>query len=123
MHDAVAGRRAVSESDDRTAMIGLLIIAAVMVVLTLATVPATRAAGDYGYVALALTAGMLALLATRIAERAPTAHAQADATRGVLAVLRWLTAVPVAFSRRRQRHSCVRIVVNRLWPAVFRGGR
>ena len=75
MHDAVAGGRAVSESNDRTAMIGLSIIAAVMVVLTLATVPATRAGGDYAYVLLALIAGLLALLATRIAERAPTAHA------------------------------------------------
>src|SRR5262245_31348495 len=51
-------------------MAGLVLIAVVMVVLTGATVPATRAGGDYAYVALALVAGTLALAATRLAERA-----------------------------------------------------
>lgn len=54
----------------RGAMTGLVVIAVVMVVLTVATVPATRAGGDYAFVALALVGGVLALAATRLAERA-----------------------------------------------------
>jgi len=56
-------------------MFRLSLAAAASIAVTLATVPATRAAGDYGYVALALIAGLLALAATRIAERAPSAQA------------------------------------------------
>jgi alpha-1,6-mannosyltransferase len=61
---------AVASGADRRAMAGLVLIAVVMVVLTGATVPATRAGGDYAYVMLALVAGALALAATRLAERA-----------------------------------------------------
>jgi len=50
-------------------MAGLVLIAVIMVVLTVATVPATRAGGDYAYVVLALVAGALALAATRLVER------------------------------------------------------
>jgi alpha-1,6-mannosyltransferase len=56
-------------------MVGLSLVAAAMVLLTLATVPATRAGGDYAYVAMAMMGGCLALLATRIAERTSTARA------------------------------------------------
>ena len=74
VHDAVAA--AVSERDeDRAAIFRLSVIAAAIVLLTLATVPATRAGGDYAYVVLAMMAGFLALLATQIAERTSTARA------------------------------------------------
>src|SRR5262245_53231031 len=66
---------AVATGADRAAMAGLVAIAVVMVVLTGATVPATRAGGDYAYVALALVAGGLALAATRLAERRDNAQA------------------------------------------------
>jgi alpha-1,6-mannosyltransferase len=76
VHNLVAIRSAVSARDeDKASIFGLSVIAAAMVLLTLATVPATRAGGDYAYIALAMMAGLLALLATRIAERTSTARA------------------------------------------------
>jgi len=76
VHDAAAGKRAVSQRDeDKAAIFRLSVIAAAMLLLTLATVPTTRAAGDYAYVVLAIMAGFLALFATRVAERTSTAQA------------------------------------------------
>src|SRR5262245_11953136 len=76
VQDAVASWNAVSARNERNiAMFRLSLAAAASIAVTLATVPATRAAGDYGYVALALIAGLLALAATRIAESAPSGQA------------------------------------------------
>jgi len=76
VHDVVASKGAISETDDdRVAIYGLSAVAVALLLLTLATVPATRAGGDYAYVVLAMMAGFLALLATRIAERTASARA------------------------------------------------
>jgi alpha-1,6-mannosyltransferase len=76
VQDVVASEAAVSaRDDDKAAILRLSVIAAVTIALTLATVPATRAGGDYAYIVLAMIAGFLALFATRIAERTSTAQA------------------------------------------------
>jgi len=75
VHDAVASENAVSANGGgNVALLRLSLVAAAIIAVTLATVPATRAGGDYAYVALAMIAGLFALLATRIAERTPTAQ-------------------------------------------------
>jgi len=56
-------------------MIGLGVIGAAIVVLTLTALPATRAGGDYAYVAMATASGCLALAATYVAERTKHDHA------------------------------------------------
>jgi len=76
MHDAFASRSAQAAEDaDRAVMLRLGVVAGALVALTLATLPATRAGGDYANVTLTLMAGLLALAATRIAERTTAAQA------------------------------------------------
>ena len=76
MQDVVASESTVlAEGEHKASVFGLSVIAVAMVALTLVTVPATRAGGDYAYVVLAMMAGLLALLATRIAERTATTRA------------------------------------------------
>lgn len=53
----------------------LWLIAALLVVITATTPMAFRAGGDNVYVILAIAAGLLAMTATPLAERAPRAHA------------------------------------------------
>jgi len=53
----------------------LWLIAALLAAVTVATPFAFRAYGDNGYIVLALAAGLLAMTATPLAERAPQTHA------------------------------------------------
>ncbi|MFL6932279.1 MAG: hypothetical protein ACJ8FK_20385 [Xanthobacteraceae bacterium] len=76
MHDVATSDRPVSaRSENKAAVFRLSVIAGAVVAVTLATAPATRAGGDYAYIVLAMIAGFLALLGTRIAERTPAARA------------------------------------------------
>jgi alpha-1,6-mannosyltransferase len=76
MVHGVAGEIVVAaKGGDRDSLFRLSLVAVAITLLTLATVPATRAGGDYAYVSLAVIAGLLALAATRIAERTTGARA------------------------------------------------
>lgn len=59
----------------RRALLGLWAVAGLLVVLTLATPTAFRAGGDNVYIVMAFTAGLLALAAAQIADRAPPQQA------------------------------------------------
>lgn len=56
-------------------LLQLAAIGAGIFVLTMATPPAFATAGDNAYIALAISAGLLTVAATRVAERAPPDHA------------------------------------------------